>query len=265
MRNIMFVIIAVICIISILWVIATIEYSPNTDLKTVNTNLDTTQIEQRFNSMFDNTITFSSSKLDNIHKKSLSEEIVYSSYSNKTEGNNYKIDVNIPIINIDNSTVDKLNKTIKDLFEEKAKSILKECNEETIYTVTYKAYINTNILSLAIKATLKTKDTSQRVIIKTVNYNLTTQKEIDVEELLAIRKIDKNDAQDIIMQRIIDINSEVKILGELGHNIKMRDEKDSKYRIENVTTFLFTDDSSIYILYPYGNNSYTSEVDIVLL
>ena len=35
------------------------------------------------------------------------------------------------------------------------------------------------------------------------------------------------------------------------------------YNIENIETFFFGEDGSLYVLFPYGNNKFTSEMDIV--
>ena len=43
-----------------------------------------------------------------------------------------------------------------------------------------------------------------------------------------------------------------------------RDLKSDMYKIENTTNYFLTQDGYIYIIYCYGNNDYTNEMDIII-
>ena len=48
-----------------------------------------------------------------------------------------------------------------------------------------------------------------------------------------------------------------------GYETYSRDINSDIYNIENIETFFFGEDGSLYVLFPYGNNKFTSEMDIV--
>ena len=56
----------------------------------------------------------------------------------------------------------------------------------------------------------------------------------------------------------------VKDLKQLGYNIYDRDISSDIYNIENTTEFYLTG-SELYLIYAYGNDSQTSEKDLVIL
>jgi len=114
----------------------------------------------------------------------------------------YELNVNIPYININTEDIKSINDEINSLFYNTAISILGETNNNTIYDVKYKAYINDNILSLVIRSTLKEGENDQRVIIKTYNYNLSSDSELSINEVLQYRKISKEYAQNKIKETI---------------------------------------------------------------
>ena len=67
------------------------------------------------------------------------------------------------------------------------------------------------------------------------------------------------------------INSEIEkynknalaIAEELGSTYT-RNISSEIYKIENTEEYFVTDSGKLYIIYPYGNNEYTNEVDIVI-
>ena len=62
--------------------------------------------------------------------------------------------------------------------------MLTNVDEYTIYNLDYIAYTNENILSLAIMGTIKEGDNPQRIIVQTYNYDLETEKDVTVKEIL---------------------------------------------------------------------------------
>lgn len=131
----------------------------------------------------------------------------------------------------------------------------------------YKAYVNSNILSLVIKATLKEGANQQRIMVKTYNYNLTTNEEIKLNQLKEIKGISVESISKQIQQTIKQANQQAQNLESLGYTVLYREPTDEIYNIEisndSINCFL-GENGRLYIIYPYGNRESTSEMDIIL-
>lgn len=257
-----------ICIISIIIVI----YIQFFDGKTVTTvgylkgksEIDYENLKAEFNNIYTNSLKNYNDKYDKL-KSDTSKELVYTGYTKDvTENNSYNINVQIPYINIKNSTIDGYNEEIKNLFEKKAEDILKTKNKNTIYTVEYNACVEDGVLSIIINANLKEGSSAQRVIIKTYNYDLDTNQEINLSQLLKGESVDTSYAQSKINEEIEVEQKKAEDLKALGHSIFSRDKNDDMYKIENVEEFYFQD-GAIYVIFAYGNDKYTSEVDVAII
>lgn len=257
-----------ICIISIIIVI----YIQFFDGKTVTTvgylkgksEIDYENLKAEFNNIYTNSVKNYNDKYDKL-KSDTSKELVYTGYTKDvTENNSYNINVQIPYINIKNSTIDGYNEEIKNLFEKKAEDILKTKNKNTIYTVEYNACVEDGVLSIIINANLKEGSSAQRVIIKTYNYDLDTNQEINLSQLLKGESVDTSYAQSKINEEIEVEQKKAEDLKALGHSIFSRDKNDDMYKIENVEDFYFQD-GAIYVIFAYGNDKYTSEVDVAII
>lgn len=257
-----------ICIISIIIVI----YIQFFDGKTVTTvgylkgksEIDYENLKAEFNNIYTNSLKNYNDKYDKL-KSDTSRELVYTGYTKDvTENNSYNINVQIPYINIKNSTIDGYNEEIKNLFEKKAEDILKTKNKNTIYTVEYNACVEDGVLSIIINANLKEGSSAQRVIIKTYNYDLDTNQEINLSQLLKGESVDTSYAQSKINEEIEVEQKKAEDLKALGHSIFSRDKNDDMYKIENVEDFYFQD-GAIYVIFAYGNDKYTSEVDVAII
>ena len=137
---------------------------------------------------------------------------------------------------------------------------------KTIYNVQYKAYINSNILSLVIKATLKEGINEQRIMVKTYNYNLTTHEEIKLNQLKEIKGVGAELINNKIQQTIKQANEQAKNLESLGYTVLYREPTDGIYNIEasnNSINSMLGENGILYIIYPYGNRETTSEMDII--
>ena len=51
----------------------------------------------------------------------------------------------------------------------------------------------------------------------------------------------------------------------LGYEVYKRDIKSNLYKVANSNNFMMGPNGSIYIIYAYGNNSFTTENDIVYI
>lgn len=266
--KIVYILIISVCIISIILVI----YAQFFEGRTVTTvgklkgksDAGYEVLKSEFDDLFTNNLQKYDEQYDS-KKIDRSKELVFTSYQNKEKKeDSYSLDVNIPYINVKNSTIKKYNDEIQTVFENKAKEILKTQNKNSIYTVQYSAYIQDGILSLVIRANLKEGTNAQRVIIKTYNFSLDENKEVDLKDILNMENVEVSYAQNKIDQEIQNEKKKAEDLKALGYSIYERDVTDSKYKVSNVGEFYFHD-GSIYIVFAYGNDKFTSEVDIAIV
>ena len=203
---------------------------------------------------------------DNDNKKSdKNQKLVYTQYEKKESNtNNYDLEIHIPHINIKSEIVDEYNKEIEDIFVNKARNVLQSENKNIIYTVEYVANVQDDILSLMIRSNLKEGVSAQRIIIQTYNYDLRNNKEINLEEVLKIKNIDKSELQGKITDSIKTEQKKVEDLEKLGYNVYSRDVSNDMYKIENSKEFYLTNDT-LYIIYAYGNDNFTSEIDLIVI
>ena len=200
-----------------------------------------------------------------IQKIDEAQEIVYTYYTKEeNKKNSYDMNINIPYINIDNETIAAYNEEIKQTYEQKAESTLQTENENIIYTLQYEATIENDILSLIIRANLKEGSSAQRLIVQTFNYDLRNNKEITLEEMINLKQLNVNDVQNTINQEIESEYQRVEDLRSLGYGVFERNPEDEMYKIENSQDF-FIKDGNIYIIYAYGNENITSEMDLVIV
>lgn len=193
------------------------------------------------------------------------KEIIYTGYNLKNEDENfYKVDVKIPILNVNTEVAKTINKEIENEFYDKANSIMRNLQGYTIYTVTYSAYVNKDIVSIVIKASLKEENKNEKVFMKTYNYSIPTGKEVSLNELIDLKQISKKEVQKIINDEIEKAyNNALAISSEYG-GIYNRDLDDEMYKFDNTKEFFLTNEGNVYIIYPYGNKEYTNEIDIVI-
>ena len=221
-------------------------------------------IKSEFNTIFNNTIT-NDNDTNNSKKEEADKKIVYTKYEKKeTKLNSYDLEVHIPHINISGEVVEKYNQEIENIFVDMAKKVLQSENNNVIYTVEYVANIQDGILSVMIKSNLKEGSKAQEVIIQSYNYDLRNNKEITLAEVLKIEQLNENDVQNKIKADIQTEQKKAQDLKSLGYNIYSRDINSDIYSIEKSTEFYFTG-NILYVIYAYGNQMATSEMDIVVL
>lgn len=200
-----------------------------------------------------------------IKRNDQNQNVVYTYYTkDETKENSYDLNLNIPYINIDNETIKKYNEEIKQTFEEKAESVLQSENENIIYSVQYQATIENDILSLIIRANLKESSSPQRLIMQTFNYDLKNNQEITLEDMINYKQLNMDDVESTIKEKITIEQQKVNDLRSLGYNIFERNPEDEMYKIQNSEEF-FVKDGNVYIIYAYGNENFTSEMDLVII
>ena len=221
-------------------------------------------LETGFNDLFINGIDNYNGENDN-KKKEQDKDLIYTEYQKKeSKLNSYNLEVNIPKINVDNEIVDEFNKEIQETFQTLSENVLKSENSNIMYNVDYVANVQDGILSLMIKASLKQGSNAQKVMIQTYNYDLRNNKEINLQEVLKIEKLEEQDIQNRINVKIQEEEQKSKDLSSMGYNIYTRDVNSDIYKIENSTEFYLTP-NALYIIYAYGNETDTSEMDMIIL
>lgn len=225
---------------------------------------ETEQLKAEFSNLFINRVLQLQNTYE-ISKINENEDLVYTEYSieEKSE-NNYDLDVHIPCINIKSDITQKYNDEIKKSFKNPAIEIMQTKDRNIAYTVNYSATIENNILSLAILSTYKEGNNAQRTIMKTYNYDIKNNKQVELNDFIQAKGIDKNSVETTIKKEIEKSQQEAEKLKELGYNIFSRDSKSSIYKLENTTEY-FMNNGHLYIIYPYGNSNNTSEMDIVII
>ena len=221
-------------------------------------------LKANFNTIFINDIENDDDE-NNGKKEEQDKKIVYTKYEKKeSKVNSYDLEVHIPYININNDVVKKYNQDIEEIFANKARSILSSENKNIIYNVEYVANIHYGILSVMVKSNLKEGSNAQKVIVQTYNYDLRNNKEISIAEMLKIKGADNQVVQSKIDEEISAEEKKVEDWKNLGYNIYNRDTSSSMYKLENASEFYATEDT-LYIVYAYGNQTSTSEMDLVIL
>ena len=266
-RAMNYIIVLIICIIAI--GIAIYQFFADEKLEVIlglvkSENEKIEQLKSEFDGIFKNKIVY----IDNYQGNSKitpDEELTYTEYQREEKvDNNYDLNINIPKINIDNNLAKRYNEEIKQIFQTPVENILQTENRNIIYSVNYIANVEKNILSVVILSTFKEGNSAQRTIVKTYNYNLSTNQEVSLSEFMNLKELDKNTVEHSIKKEIQKAQEQTDKLRELGYNIFYRDISDNMYKTENTKEF-FMYYGNLYLIYAYGNNNSTSEMDLVIL
>lgn len=221
-------------------------------------------LKDNFDHIFQNTLEGTTEGMD-ISKINKEKDLVYTGFEGqKKVENSYDIKVAIPYLNIDHEVIKQYNKEISKTFKDKVISTLNTQNKNIIYTVEYQAHVQDSILSVMIRSSLKQGASAQRVIIQTYHFDLQNKKQVTLKEILEKYGLQENEVENKIRQEIAVEQQKAEDLQALGYNIFTRDSKSDDYKIESAKEF-FIYQNNIYILYAYGNDSVTSEMDLVIL
>ena len=250
------IIVSIIALILLIASIVTIFLIKNNKQKENESRINIEELENNFNTIFTNTIYPETEE---------NKEKVYLAYDIETqETGKFSINTNIPNINIDTQVVKNINNDIFNSFTKNIIAVMEQTGSYTIYNIDYASYINNNILSLIIKCTLKEGANPQRVIIKTYNYDMNEDKLLTLKDIINLKGLDENETQNKILEKIQKEIDKVSTITNSGYNIYKRDINNSVYKIQNTSNFFLGNENILYIVYSYGNNSYTSEIDLVI-
>lgn len=230
--------------------------------KTDNDEISQEELKKEFDKNFDNKITLGQYDTSSVKKKNEEEEIVYT-YSAQRKTDDYELNINFPIINIEGEAANKFDTDSKQVFIAKGNNIIENSKEQTIYTISYTAYVNEDILSIIIKSTLKEGSNAQRVMVQAYNMNLDTGEEVTLNDLMEIKGINKNEISTKVENTIREAIKEANIIQETGYEIYNRDLNSSIYNINNIDTFFLDCNGDLCMIFAYGNYEFTSELDIV--
>lgn len=223
------------------------------------------EIKTQFTNLFTNVLNKGEYDTSNIQKIVEQNDIVYSAYDIEDKKDNYEIDIHLPVINIQGEVPASFNKITQEIFANKASEIMNSQGTlKTLYQIDYVSYINGDILSLIIRATLKEGDNPQRVIVQTYNYNLVTMQKVSFEDVLSYRNLVQSEVQTKIQSTVQKAKEEAEILVQSGYTVYNRDLNDSMYQFNNIANYFLGPNGDLYIVFAYGNEHHTAEMDIVL-
>jgi len=223
-------------------------------------------LQENFFNIFTNDIEIVNDYSGNVQKIKEDGDLVILATNTQEQQEKYTMDLKIPYFNIKEDNAINLNQKIKNIFKDKSESVANSTSDvNVIYNVKYKAYLNNNILSLAILSELKEGDNNQRIIVLTYNYNLDTNREVSINDIILNKNIDIKQANQHIKNTVDNSQKENLKLRDLGYPIDVRDSNGEEYKLENAKQFFQGQNGYLYVVYPYGNKEFTSEMDIVII
>ena len=240
-------------------------YAQVTNRRVINTRPkeetnDLEELEVNFDDIFTNNINVQ----DTANKDIDYNEIVYLAYDIANSEAGYSINAKIPFFKIENESTKSINSDIYDTFAKTIIDIVKNSNTHTTFNLDYVVYVNNDILSLVLSCKYKNGSNPQRRIIQTYNYDLKKNKILDINDIIEYKNLNKDEMQNAILEKIKEENVQSKTISEQGYNVYVRNEKDKLYKIENTPNFFLGENNKLYLIYAYGNNKYTSEIDLVI-
>lgn len=224
------------------------------------------ELKDRFNNLFTNTLNLNGFDTTGLQRIDNSEEIIFT-YNFENITDRYELRMNIPAFNIKSELANLINQQTQANFINKANTIMQDDTSTvmTLYNIDYTANINDNILSLVIRATLKEGSTAQRTMVQTYNYNLETNEQVSLVDLITFKMLNAEEVNNTIMQVVTKANEEAETFQNMGYNdIFVRDLTSNIYNVNNASSYFLGPNGELYIVYAYGNDNLTSEVDIIL-
>ena len=271
-RTMFFVIVGLLCVLSLsIGIYAQIFYRySDTDPLMLGIGVGKTQekaeivaLRNGFSEIFTNDI--SGQTRVNVKKKLDNKDIVYTfKRVNEQEEDKYNIVAEIPHINIDSAYAERLNLMIDGDYSDRIEEIIGKSDTSIDYSVSYKAYLNGDLLSLIIKERVREGKNPQAERIKTYNYYLAQNTEVSIMDIVDAKKLDTKDMQKHIYEQIEENNKRMEQLKAQNYSYKTRDKNDSMYKVENTENFLVNDEGYLYIIYAYGNKENTTTMDVVI-
>lgn len=278
-RYIMYAVIVAICVMALFVGVYALVFKDmsNTDVtvgdgnETQNQVKTDEEVKDGFKDLFTNEFFQSNYDDSKIEKADSEKPLVYEAVtSTDKKASYYELNIHIPIINIKSDLANQYNEFTQNNFVQYANTLLsKETpGDFTVYNVSFTGYVNNDILSLAIMATVKVGNEQQRTLVKTYNYNLTTNEEVPITQILTNRGIDLTVVNKKINNVVQAAKEEEETMKESGYNeIYERDLQSDEYDVTKAPNFFQGPNGELYIIYAYGNTSReaTSEMDVIVI
>ena len=270
---IVYIVIFLICVIGIGVALSKTEYFEDENIERAIVIIDKeakkedeyNELKTEFDTIFTNQIENLQQENVKVKKINSDYDIVVTAYNYKEEKDNCSIDVAIPYINVDHVSARQFNQKVSQIYKQRAEILKNQISTmDIIYTVQYKAYLQNNILSLAIRSEYKEGNKNQKTIVNTFNYNVVERREVKIDELLKIKNIKNTDATNKIRAEVKSIQEQNQALIDEGYPLYRRDYTSSMYEVLNSKHFLYGKDGMLYIIYSYGNENDTSETDVII-
>lgn len=270
LRHIVYIIILIVCLIAI-GIAVYMQFFKDEKIGLIlgitkeEDDAEIKQLKDGFLNIFDNKLDVISKYDGEIQKIKEDDEIILVAYDTQEQEENYTVDLKIPYFNINSENARKYNMQIKSIFKDKSESIISSnSSKDVVYNVKYKAYENNNILSLVILSELKEGNSNERIIIQAYNYNLENDEMLQIGDIIKQKNIDTSVANNRIKKEINASQEQNLKLSELGYNVTIRDTSKDEFKIENATEYFLGKDGYLYLVYPYGNSEFTSELDVII-
>jgi len=240
---------------------------PSKDKDEVQEPKDAATIKAEFQELFTNTLNLNGFDTTGIIKTKEDKEIVYTAYDLNRNEEAYELHIKVPVVNIKNEVANSFNTITQSVFVTRANEVLSKTDttSKTIYSIDYVGYVNGDILSLVIKSTLKEGTNAQRVMIQTYNYDLITGQKISLNDIITKKAFNKEEVNQKIKAVVEEADKEAKAIQNMGYTTSFsRDLTSTMYTVDNSTTFFLGENNKLYVIYAYGNQNFTSEMDIVV-
>lgn len=273
-KYIFFIAIILICVVALcLGIYAQFFYKySDTDALMIGINIGSQKnaeeidaLKSNFNSLFTNTLMGENENYNIDRIKIENTNLVFTTYNLVNEDENYySVNAQIPLLNIDSERAKEINAEIKSEFYDTANSIMRRTEGNTRYSVSYAAFLNKDVVSIAIKSSLKEEGKSEKLCVKTYNYSIPEQRLLSLTDLIKLKETSVDKVQNTINDDIRKSYNNAKILATEFGNLYERDLSSDIYKVENTSTFFLTQDGYVYVIYAYGNNDYTNEIDLTI-
>lgn len=224
-------------------------------------------LKSNFDNKFTNELKENSvgTDISKVKKQDYQNSIVYTAYNFvNTDETYYDVNAQIPLLNINSETAKIINSEIKSEFYDKVNSVMRQTQGNTIYNVAYAAYLNSDVVSIVIKSSLKEEGKPEKVSVKTYNYSITAEELLTLDELIELKQTTTETVQKTINSEIEKVSKNLELIANEYGTVYERNVDSDIYKVESAQNYFLTDDGYVYIIYAYGNEEYTNEMDIVI-
>ena len=101
----------------------------------------------------------------------------------------------------------------------------------------------------------------KEVVVEALNEN---GEKVKIEDILSQKNLVQSEVQNKITDTVTRAKEEAEILVQSGYSVYSRDLGSDIYKLTNISNYLLGANGELYIIFAYGNQNHTSEMDIVL-